>query len=134
MNHQISTRLYMDYLRMQSEVLFLSMLPIDQRKAIRDSWYVGATDKLTFKLNKVRTAEHGTQIKFRSDDPKAELFELVLQRSAVVSGPPDLLNRCSGKDCDRRGATSVQKRAEKALRPLAEKKGGFIALLPELML
>jgi hypothetical protein len=135
LNHQVSTRLYMDQLRMQAEMLFLEFLPADERKSIRDSWYVGATGKLAFKVDHVRTLEHGTQVDFRTSDPMRELIELQLDRSAAVSGPPDLLNRCDGKEeCDRPGATTVQTRADAALRPLSELRGGFIALMPELSL
>ena len=41
MKHQLNTRLYMDFLRMEGEDMFLSFLPSTDRKTIRDSWYEG---------------------------------------------------------------------------------------------
>ena len=129
--HQVSTRFYMDFLRMQSETLYLAFLPPEQRKPIRDSWYMGATDDRTFKDNDIRSLSHGTQIAFRTSNPHAEFIELVLEHNAAVAGPPDPLNRCEGEACDRRGASSVERRADAALRPLVRNRGDFIVELPE---
>jgi len=129
--HQISTRLYMDFLRMQSETLYLSFLPSEQRKPIRDSWYVGATRDLSFKEGHIRTLSHGTQIAFHTANPHAEFIDRVLKYNAAVAGPPDRLNRCESDACDRPGASSVERRAEAALRPLVRNRGGFIIELPE---
>jgi len=129
--HQISTRLYMDFLRMQSETLYLSFLPADQRKAIRASWYVGATNELTFKDDHIRSLDHGTQIAFHTANPHAEFIERMLEYDAAVAGPPDFLNRCDARDCERSGASSVERRADAALRPLVKARGGFIVELPE---
>jgi hypothetical protein len=43
--HQLETRLYMDFLRMEGEANFLMLLPRDQRAALRDHWYRGADDQ-----------------------------------------------------------------------------------------
>jgi hypothetical protein len=40
--HQISTRRYMNLLRIESENQFLRFMPLPARKALRDSWYRGA--------------------------------------------------------------------------------------------
>jgi hypothetical protein len=40
--HQLLSRLYMDFMRMEGEFNFLAFLPLDQRKAVRDYWYRGA--------------------------------------------------------------------------------------------
>ncbi len=61
--HQASTRLYMDHLRMQSENNFLALLPPDDRKAVRASWYQGAERQLSyFLVNQIRSLEHGNQV------------------------------------------------------------------------
>ena len=129
--HQVSTRLYMDHLRMQSETLYLAFMPAERREEIRASWYVGATKDLTFKVDHVRGTSHGTQIPFRTSNPHAEFIELVLERNAAVAGPSDLLNRCQGGTCDRAGASPVERRADAALRPLTRHRGGFVVELPE---
>jgi hypothetical protein len=129
--HQVSTRFYMDFLRMQSETLYLAFLPPERRKPIRDFWYKGATQDHTFNVDHIRTLSHGTQIAFESADPHPEFIEMLLEYNAAVAGPADLLNRCRGDACDRPGASSVERRAEDALRPLTRQRGGFIIELPE---
>ncbi len=44
--HQVSTRRYMNLLRIEAESSFLGFLPVSQRRAVRDSWYrpVGVSD------------------------------------------------------------------------------------------
>ncbi len=44
--HQLLTRLYMDFLRMESEFNFLALLPSETRAALREHWYRGANDKV----------------------------------------------------------------------------------------
>jgi hypothetical protein len=39
--HQLNSRLYMDFLRMEGEFNFLMFLPRAQRKVVRDQWYRG---------------------------------------------------------------------------------------------
>jgi hypothetical protein len=133
--HQVSTRLYMDHLRMQSENTFLGLLPVDQREAIRASWYKGATRQMDyFLVNSLRSLGHATQVRYRTGDPKRELFEQLLARSPAVAGPPDLLNRCEAPPCDRPDATPEERLAERALQRLAAVKGPWVRLLPEVSL
>ena len=133
--HQISTRLYMDHLRMQNENLLLSFLPADRREEIRASWYVGATKQLDYFLaDRLHGTSRGTQLSFRTSDPVAELFALVEARSALVAGPPDLLNRCKEPECDRPGAPALEQEIERELRRLAGVRGGFVPFLPEVAL
>jgi hypothetical protein len=135
LSHQISTRLYMDHLRMQSENTFLGLLPQDRREAIRASWYVGATREVDYRLaNTLRSLGHGTQVKFETSDPKREVLEQLVARSAAVAGPPDLLNRCAKPPCDRPGATPAERAAERALQKLAAVRGAWVAFLPEVSL
>ncbi len=131
-SHQVATRLYMDHLRMQAENLFLAFLPEDRREAIRASWYVGATDSLDYQhVDTLHSLGHGTQIPFRTDVPQHELLAMLVARNAAVAGPPDLLNQCATSRCDRPGATPLERRSERALRPLTGVRGPWVALLPD---
>ena len=131
-SHQVATRLYMDHLRMQAENLFLTFLPADQRRAVRASWYVGATNTLDYdKFDALHALSHGTRVPFGPGDPVPQLFRQILTHNAAVAGPPDLLNRCARPPCDRRGATPLERRAERALQPLAGARGPWVATLPE---
>jgi hypothetical protein len=133
--HQISTRLYMDHLRMQSENLFLVFLPEERRQEIRASWYVGADlgdDHLA--ADRIRSQGHATQIRFTSPDVTAELLEQLIARNPAVSGPPDLLNRCAAPPCARPGASALERRAERALQSLSGVRGPWVAQLPDVAL
>jgi len=133
--HQVATRLYMDHLRMQSENLFLSFLPSKGRERLRASWYVGATHQIDyFYADRLRGLDHATQIRFSASDPKAELIEQVLARSAVVAGPPDTLNRCAAPPCARVDARLEERAVEAQLQQLASVKGAWVARLPEVSL
>jgi hypothetical protein len=130
--HQVSTRLYMDHLRMQSENLFLTFLPADQREAIRASWYLGATRNLTYAItDKLRALDHGTQIAFQTSDPKAEFLEMLIEQAGPAAGPSDPINRCEKPPCDRPTASSDERAVERELQRLTLAKGGFVPLLPE---
>jgi hypothetical protein len=47
-SHQLKTRIYMDFLRMEGEEIFLSLLPPDARKETHKSWYGGNRNHLKF--------------------------------------------------------------------------------------
>jgi hypothetical protein len=131
--HQLSTRLYMDHLRMQSENIFLAFLPADTRKEIRASWYVGAERDRSVRVNKIITMDHATQIPFETPDVKAELIEMIVARDPKISGPPDLLNRCDHPPCDSPNATPIEKRAQRALQRITGVTGAWVAELPEMV-
>jgi hypothetical protein len=125
----------MDNLRMDSEDLFLALLPESLREQIRASWYVGATTQLRYTLvNKLRSRGIASGVRYRTGDPKAELIALMREHAAAVAGPPDRINHCSGSDCERAGATPIERRAERAFRRLSAAKGRFAQHLPEVAL
>jgi hypothetical protein len=133
--HQVATRLYMDHLRMQSEIVFLGLLPAEAREPIRATWYIGATEQLGFRfIDTPHTLGHGTQVAFTTADPKRELIEQLLVRARSVAGPPDPLNRCATPPCDRTAATPAEQRAERALQTLAAVRGAWVRWLPEVSL
>ncbi|MBW2693967.1 MAG: fatty acid cis/trans isomerase [Deltaproteobacteria bacterium] len=130
--HQLSTRLYMDHLRMQSENIFLAFLPADQRQEIRASWYVDAERDRSYRVNKIITMDHATQIPFETRDVKKELIEMILAHDPAIAGPPDLLNRCGDPPCDSPKATPIEKRAQRALQRITGITGTWVAELPEM--
>jgi len=133
--HQLGVRLYMDNLRMESEDLFLVLLPEPLREKIRASWYIGATKQLDYLLvNRLRSHGIASGVRYRTDDPKAELIALMLARNAAVAGPPDRINRCSGPGCERASATPVERRADLAFQKLSAARGRFAQHLPEVAL
>lgn len=84
--HQLNSRLYMDFLRMEGEFNFIVMLPKAQRKATRDAWYRG--DSLDTREQvyggPATTLDLESRIPFKTTDPKRELLGLMKTRLAPV--------------------------------------------------
>lgn len=73
--HQITTRLYMDFLRIESETNFISFIPNEFRKPVLASWYLGATKELNEYLNdKNLMHARPSGIKYQTEFPKEELL------------------------------------------------------------
>ncbi|WP_063669718.1 fatty acid cis/trans isomerase [Aliivibrio fischeri] len=79
--HQLMTRMYMDFLRMEGESNFLALLPKKMRKAEFESWYQDPSPQLSrFLQRDVQPFEQPTQIKYISNNPKDELFTKLRKR------------------------------------------------------
>lgn len=94
--HQVLSRLYMDYIRMEAEENYLLFLPADMREGLRNSWYEGR--KAQAKLNNYYP-QHGlnipSAIKYRdSKRAQSEFVEKVLfeRFKSQVRGPIDWIN------------------------------------------
>jgi hypothetical protein len=86
--HQLNTRLYMDFLRMEGEYNFLTLLPGDARQQERDFWYRGAKSEVLEYVNwQDDQFNPEPAIKYRTKTPKLELYSLLQQHigSAVYS-------------------------------------------------
>lgn len=81
--HQLATRLYMDFLRMEGEFNFLALLPKASRQAVHDQWYRGASPAHIEQLSAMRAYfDQETGLRFKSDEPLPELFGLLRQHYA----------------------------------------------------
>ena len=86
--HQLTTRLYMDFLRTEGEMNFFAFLPIADRQAVHDRWYRGADRASIAELWDTRAYfRHDTGIRYASADPLAELYGLMKKRAAPVERP-----------------------------------------------
>lgn len=84
-SHQAMTRMYMDFLRMESEMNFVGFLPPDRRKAEVDQWYRGAEKDVRDYLNAYFEREALLPpFMATTDDPKAELFTALRKRMAPI--------------------------------------------------
>ncbi|RZL86586.1 MAG: peptidylprolyl isomerase [Variovorax sp.] len=119
--HQLNSRLYMDFLRMEGEFNFITLLPKAQREATRDQWYRG--DSLARREQvyggPATTLAVESGIRYQSDDPKQELLGLMKARLAPV------LN--TGFDLDRHAAPTLRA----PLAELASVRGTSLQWLPE---
>jgi len=83
--HQLLTRLYMDFLRMESEFNFLALLPPDARQAEHNFWYRDTDVRLrNYLFGKPPQFDRPTGISYHSQHPKLELFTLLKQRLQAV--------------------------------------------------
>ena len=84
--HQLNTRLYMDFMRMEGEFNFLALLPKSQRIATRDFWYRGTGEAGREQVygGPGTTLDVESKIVYRSGDAKNELLALMKARLAPV--------------------------------------------------
>jgi hypothetical protein len=85
LGHQLDTRLYMDFLRMESESNFLMLLPEKARVRERNYWYRNVKDEVIAYVSSP-TFEKAAQpnIPYLTADPKKELYEMLRHRFAAV--------------------------------------------------
>lgn len=79
--HQLESRLYMDFLRLEGEFNFLMFMPPEKRLEIHDYWYrdarKGTRDHF---LKRSALAESTHSFKFKTDDPKTEFLQIMGDR------------------------------------------------------
>jgi hypothetical protein len=87
--HQLESRLYMDFLRMEGEQAFLLFLPEEERIAVRDYWYRGAREHTRAYVMGPKTEryERPTAIRFESDDPRTEFMEMLRAHIPASAAP-----------------------------------------------
>jgi len=123
-SHQLLTRLYMDFLRMEGETSFLHFLPKAVRDKTRSAWYEGVGAKLRDSVyRKVSTYQRESGINYRSKQPQREFFDLLRARlGPALSDRYDL------------GAETLPAPLQGSLRKLAQLRGTAVAYLPETIL
>ncbi len=113
--HQILTRLYMDFMRVEAENSFLLLLPKAMREAEHGRWYRGLgskTNEYTLSAENFDWIETG--IRYQTDNPKHELLGLLQQRvEKAFNGMPEIA------------------KLQGPLHRLATSNGPAISLLPE---
>ncbi|MEE4146732.1 MAG: fatty acid cis/trans isomerase [Halieaceae bacterium] len=73
--HQLETRRYMDFLRMEGEFNFLVFMPEDKRVELRDFWYREASpDVKEYVLGRKAFIYDDSRIEYKTNDPKREFF------------------------------------------------------------
>ena len=82
-SHQTNVRRYMDFLRLEGEINFVAYMPADKRREMLASWYMG--DGIADDIQKDKGHSHtiGNSIEFKTDQPKQELIERLVDRHFV---------------------------------------------------
>jgi hypothetical protein len=120
--HQLSTRLYMDFLRMEGELSFLSFLPRAARQGVRDRWYRNAgTEQIAYLKSTDAYYSGETGIAFKSRDPLAEMYGLLKSHLAPVASTRYALE-----------SSGLPREAQAALADLASARGRAVARFPEM--
>jgi hypothetical protein len=121
LGHQLATRLYMDFLRMEGEFNFLAFLPRTARQKVHDHWYREADASHVEHLRSMAAYfDQETGIRFRSRDPLSELYALMKRYYAPVSSPRYDI-----------AASTLPAAAQKPLRQLSVLRGLAASHMPE---
>lgn len=132
LKHQLNTRLYMDYLRMEGEDNFLAFIPSSHRQSIRDSWYVGMRQRVEQNVGDTSNwATLDVVTGYKSDNPQQELYATLEKRLAPVLQGPDLINRCKPDECGVSGSLSEKQRVDAAMATIAGVKGIRLRAFPD---
>ena len=131
LSHRMSTRIYMDFLRMEGEDSFLAFLPASKRKAIRDTWYMGqrATVEELFSAPQAWLSTESV-VGYQTDDPQRELYQHFKSRLTGATQRADTLNRCGPlNSCT--SSEQTQKRAARAMQSIAQLTGEKLHAFPD---
>lgn len=83
--HQVATRLYMDFLRMEGELNFLTLLPLADRQPILDRWYRGRSEPHIRQFaDAAAYFPKDSGQRYRTGDHLGELYQAIRQRMAPV--------------------------------------------------
>lgn len=131
-SHQLMTRLYMDFLRMEGEANFLELLPNDVAQRELEHWYRGAESDVQQYVGFLQDREenrHG--ITFTTEQPKSELYELILQRLGDKVVAPDPINRPATAETAGQEIGKPVDPITQQMQRLAQLQGTVLKPLPE---
>ena len=120
LGHQLNSRLFMDFLRMEGEFNFLTLLPAEARKQVREKWYRGSVSSVEKFVYEANTNSLMTDITYKTQEPLTELYAMMKSKVSTVVSDKHLLEK---------GFTG--KNAIKALLSINKLQGKGAAILPE---
>ncbi|MEL7293420.1 MAG: fatty acid cis/trans isomerase [Pseudomonadota bacterium] len=122
--HQLMTRMFMDFLRLEGESNFIALLPRDMRHQEHSSWYQDQSPQLSnFLLRNVEPFDQPTQVPYQTDDPKAELYDILKTQLAPVLNQRYAIEK-----------TGFSPENEALLRSIDNIKGRGLTSLPQIMM
>ncbi|MFV2055206.1 MAG: fatty acid cis/trans isomerase [Thiohalomonadales bacterium] len=134
--HQLSTRLYMDFLRIEAELEFLRYIPVAERIKMHRFWYRNTKDtekilKLVRDIGELREPA----IVYKTDNVKDEFFIKVSKHMGGAQQQDDHINLCAELVdlCKSEGLKKSATRTEKILRKLANISGEITWIFPNVM-
>lgn len=121
LGHQLMTRMYMDFLRMEGEMNFLALLPRQDRQDVLARWYRQRSEphnRYFADANAYFPQETG--IRYKNQDTLGELYQLLRRHTAAVSDSSQGIE-----------ASGLKGRPLAAIKQLAGLRGIAASLLPE---
>ncbi|MEJ8857272.1 fatty acid cis/trans isomerase [Variovorax robiniae] len=84
--HQLNSRMYMDFLRMEGEFNFIALLPRAQREATRDAWYRGDSKSTREQVygGPGTTLPAESAVRYKTADARHELMDQLKARLGPV--------------------------------------------------
>jgi hypothetical protein len=130
LGHQLNSRLYMDFLRTEGEDYFLTLLPAEKRRVIRDNWYQGIrkSDKDIARIDRWMNKEFVSG--FKTENPQLELYQHLEQYLGLLAGDGDYINRCTTEKCKPNVSEEIL-RVDKAMQHATEMHGLIVKFLPD---
>ena len=131
-DHMMSTRVYMDFLRMEGEDYFLAFLPANKRKQIRDSWYQGQRSSIE-KLFEAPQDWLSTEsvVDYKTNDPQRELYQSLKQRLASVNKQSLAMNLCGTPTCQKAKTAVAPEPVERAMQQISQLQGINLHAFPD---
>lgn len=121
--HQLNSRIYMDFLRMEGEFNFLALLPRAERDRVRAHWYRGSVNAVKeYVYTRGNTFSGETDEPYHSDQPLLELYGKFQQRLAPVLDQRHALSHGFYDTADR-----------KAFDLINSTRGTAAAVLPQIL-
>ncbi|TKB47477.1 fatty acid cis/trans isomerase [Thalassotalea mangrovi] len=117
--HQLNSRMYMDFLRMEGETSFLSLLPKNSRNEVREQWYRGSVSPVEKYIQKGSNFAPQTDIKYKTADPLTELLAMVKDHVNKAQSETHLVY------------PGLAKQAEAEIKALNQTTGIAASILPQ---
>jgi hypothetical protein len=122
--HQLITRMFMDFLRLEGESNFVALLPRDVRHVEQSSWYQDQSSQMSdFLQRNVKPFDQPTQVPYQTDDPKSELYGIIKTQMS-----PILTNRYQIEQ------TGFSHSNESLLRSIDSIKGDGLLYVPQIVM
>jgi hypothetical protein len=133
--HQLSTRLYMDLLRVESELQFLAFFPPADKINMYQHWYRGSgrVNNIIELIKDLKLARL-PNIEYKTSDPKTEFYIMLNKHLGGAQKYVDYINLCTTfpKRCQESGLQTTATVVEQALRRLSDIEGEITDVFPNI--
>lgn len=128
--HQLSTRLYMDFLRMEGERNFIQFLPINQRQTEHQGWYKSIPPSLeTFLFDHAGLSKPSSTARLESKSAKKALLQQIAQHTQTSGAAYNISPYWHASPTLQKPFSPL----EQILLPITRIKGEKTNLIPDLV-